>query len=183
MGGKKSLPHSPARSAALRSAPLCSAPLRSAPLRAAPLAGSFVSEKVYERDHMRRYAKIQPIVRHGGASFYGVVVTLVAFQKSSKVENVEQYVVGRHDDVGRLLTRPRYPLDGRHDFQRPAPAFVLEIADNDVADVSGLSRRRRLLSSSRRKRRRIGTDGRQRDSNWPTSAKWRLERKSRWPPP
>ena len=57
--GKKSLAHSPARSAALRSAVL-----RSTPLRAAPLAGSFVSEKVamYERDHMRRYDTIQPIV-------------------------------------------------------------------------------------------------------------------------
>ena len=75
LGGRKLLTHSPARSAALRSAalrsaplrsvPLRFAPLRSAPLRAAPLAGSFVSEKVamYERDHMRRYAQIQPIVR------------------------------------------------------------------------------------------------------------------------
>lgn len=70
IGGKKSLTHSPARSAALRpaalrSAPLRSVPLRPAPLRAAPLARSFVSEKVamHERDHMRRYAQIQPIVR------------------------------------------------------------------------------------------------------------------------
>ena len=60
--------HSLARSlrrTLLRFAPLRSAPLRSAPLRAAPLAGSFVSEKVamYERDHMRRYDTIQPIVR------------------------------------------------------------------------------------------------------------------------
>ena len=77
IGGKKSLTHSPARSAALRStalrsAPLRSAPLRSAPLRAAPLSGSFVSEKVamYERDHMRRYAQIQPIVGRRFAEFY-----------------------------------------------------------------------------------------------------------------
>ena len=50
IGGKKSLTHSPARSAALRSpalrSALCSTPLCSAPLRATPLAGSFVSEKV-----------------------------------------------------------------------------------------------------------------------------------------
>ena len=54
----------PLRSVPLRFAPLHSTPLRCAPLRAAPLAGSFVSEKVamYERDHMRRYAQIQPIV-------------------------------------------------------------------------------------------------------------------------
>jgi len=43
IGRKKSLTHSPARSAALRSAALRSAPLRSAPLRATV---SFVSEKV-----------------------------------------------------------------------------------------------------------------------------------------
>jgi len=54
----------PLHSASLRSTSLRSAPLRTAPLGAAPLAGSFVSEKVamYERDRMRRYAQIQPIV-------------------------------------------------------------------------------------------------------------------------
>ena len=64
IGEKKSLTHSPACSASLHSAALHPAPLHSA-LRAAPLAGSFVSEKVavYQRDHMRQYAQIQPIVR------------------------------------------------------------------------------------------------------------------------
>ena len=63
--GGEVITHSLTRCAALHSIPLCFAPLHSAVLHKALLAGSFVSGKVamYERDHMRRYAQIHPIVR------------------------------------------------------------------------------------------------------------------------